>query len=126
MQRRRLLIHLGALPAVSQATGAAAQQSAPPLEAATLAVPGPRNSVSLPLELARRIDLDRQAGLPLRLSFVGGGGVAIQELREGNAEFAVFGLICGAFFLWLKRIWPIAIAHAVWNLIFMVDPSMWN
>lgn len=57
-----------------------------------LAVPGPRSSVSLPLELAVRLGLDKAEGLPIRLKFVGGGGVAIQELRSGNAEFGVFGL----------------------------------
>lgn len=57
-----------------------------------MVVPGPRTSVSLPLELAQRLGLDREANVALRLSFVGGGGVAIQEMRAGNAEFAVFGL----------------------------------
>lgn len=69
-----------------------AKAAMPPAEAAVLAVPGPRNAVSLPVELAQRRGFDREAGLPLRLSFVGGGGVAIEELRVRNAEFAVFGL----------------------------------
>ena len=59
---------------------------------AVLAVPGPGNSVSLPLELAVKLGLDRVAGLPLRLKFVGGGSVAIQDMRNDNAEFGVFGL----------------------------------
>ncbi len=61
-------------------------------DAAVLVVPGPRNSVSLPLELAVAQGFDRAGGLPLRLKFVGGGGVAIQDIRAGNAEFGVFGL----------------------------------
>jgi NitT/TauT family transport system substrate-binding protein len=88
MKRRSALAQLAALPLASAAVAARAQ-GAP---AATLSVPGPRNSISLPLELARQLGIDRESGLPLRLSFVGGGGVAIQELRAGNAEFAVFGL----------------------------------
>jgi NitT/TauT family transport system substrate-binding protein len=88
MDRRQALGPLLAWTAGAFVGRAHGQTSVP----ATLAVPGPRNSVSLPLELAQRSGLDREAGLPLRLSFVGGGGVAIQELRSGNAEFAVFGL----------------------------------
>ncbi len=67
-------------------------QTASGAAAAVLAVPGPRNSVSLPLELAVALGHDRAAGLPLRLKFVGGGGVVIQDMRNGNAEFGVFGL----------------------------------
>ena len=88
MRRRHALGLLSALPAGGAPVLASAQAD----PAASLAVPGPRNSVSLPLELSRAQGLDRELGLPLRLSFVGGGGVAIQELRSGNVEFAVFGL----------------------------------
>lgn len=59
---------------------------------AVVVLPGPGSSVSLPFELALKLGLDRQAGLPLRLKFEGGGGVIIQELQGGNAEFAAFGL----------------------------------
>lgn len=89
MQRRTGLLGLAAMAGAPWLAFPARAQSLPP---ATVAVPGPRNSVSLPLELAVKLGLDREAGLPLRLSFVGGGGVAIQELRAGNAEFAVCGL----------------------------------
>lgn len=97
MNRRPLLQALTILPAARAAAPlwVASLATAPQVmaaEGAALAVPGPRNSVSLPLELATRLGLDREAGLPLRLSFVGGGGVAIQELRARNVEFAVFGL----------------------------------
>lgn len=88
MRRRQALGVLSALPAGCLPLHVAAQADV----AASLAVPGPRNSVSFPLELARALGLDSELGLPLRLSFVGGGGVAIQELRSGNVEFAVFGL----------------------------------
>lgn len=95
MHRRRALCQLALSPA-AWVPALSHSQAAPPAgrhaDSAVLVVPGPRNSVSLPLELALRRGLDREAGLALRLSFVGGGGVAIQELRAGNAEFAVFGL----------------------------------
>lgn len=55
-------------------------------------VPGPGNSISLPLELAVKIGADRAEGVALRLKFVGSGAVAINELQSGDADFAVFGL----------------------------------
>jgi NitT/TauT family transport system substrate-binding protein len=66
-------------------------QAAPVIDV-PVSVPGPGNSVSMPLELAARLGLDRAEGIALRLRFVGGGGVALKELLTGNAEFAVFGL----------------------------------
>jgi NitT/TauT family transport system substrate-binding protein len=92
MHRRHVLGRLALAPSAFWARESSGQSAGPLLEPASLAVPGPRNSVSLPLELAQQLRLDREAGLPLRLSFVGGGGVAIQELRARNVEFAVFGL----------------------------------
>jgi NitT/TauT family transport system substrate-binding protein len=91
--RRRWLHHAlrgaSALAAVVLVPRRAGAQMAAP---AVLAVPGPRNSVSLPLELAVALGHDRAAGLPLRLKFVGGGGVVIQDMRSGNAEFGSLGL----------------------------------
>jgi NitT/TauT family transport system substrate-binding protein len=75
----------------SLAAGVGRAQGSGPRDA-LVSVPGPGSSVSLPLELAVKLGLDRAAGLPLRLKFVGGGGVMIQDLQGGNAEFAVFGL----------------------------------
>jgi len=89
MHRRHALLSVVATAGAAALTAPARARTP---RAAALAVPGPRNSVSLPLELAQRLGLDRDAGLPLRLSFVGGGGVAIQELRVRNVEFAVFGM----------------------------------
>lgn len=57
-----------------------------------ISVPGPGSSVSLPLELAAKLGLDTAQGLKLRLKFVGGGGVAIQDMKFGNADFGLFGL----------------------------------
>lgn len=59
---------------------------------AVVVLPGPGSSVSLPFELALKLGLERDVGLPLRLKFAGGGGVIIQDLQGGNAEFAAFGL----------------------------------
>lgn len=57
-----------------------------------ISVPGPGSAVSLPLELAARLGLDAAQGLKLRLKFVGGGGIAIQDMKAGNSDFGVFGL----------------------------------
>jgi len=67
-------------------------QPAKTLREVVLATPGPGSAVSLVPELAVRIGADRAEGLALRLSLVSGGGVAIRELNNGNAQFAVFGL----------------------------------
>lgn len=58
----------------------------------TLSVPGPGASVSMPLEPAIKIGADKAEGISLRLSFVSGGGVAITDLLNGDAQFGVFGL----------------------------------
>ncbi len=87
--RRRLLV-AGASMMAGVPNFAAAQGGAPiPV---TLSVPGPGNSVSMPLEFAVKLGLDRAEGLALQLRFVGGGGVAIKDLLSGNADFGVFGL----------------------------------
>ncbi len=62
------------------------------LEPVVLVTPGPGSSVSAIPELALRIGADRAEGLAVRLKFAGGGGVAIREMRSGNASFGVFGL----------------------------------
>lgn len=62
------------------------------LEKVTLSVPGPSGSVSLPIELAKRIGADKAEGLALHLKFVNGGGVSISDLISGNADFGIFGL----------------------------------
>jgi NitT/TauT family transport system substrate-binding protein len=57
-----------------------------------LSVPGPGSGVSLPLELAVKLGLDRAEGIELRLKFVGGGGIAFQDIVSGNSEYGVYGL----------------------------------
>lgn len=85
---RRSLLAAGAASALARAPCIRAQA---PTEVA-VSVPGPGNSVSMPLELAAKTGLDRSTGVALRLRFVGGGGVALQDLLSGNAQYAVFGL----------------------------------
>lgn len=88
--RRSVLRRLCALCGALAAPGGYAQPVAE--RPATVLLPGQGSSVSLPFELALKVGIDRQAGLPLRLKYEGGGGILIQELQGGNAEFAVFGL----------------------------------
>jgi NitT/TauT family transport system substrate-binding protein len=61
------------------------------LPEAVLVTPGPASSVSMIPELAVKIGADRAERVALRLKFVDGGGVAIRELNNGNAQFGVFG-----------------------------------
>jgi len=89
ISRRRFLSSAIACAAALPLTGGA--QQGPPNEI-KVSVPGPGNSVSLPLELAVKIGADRAEGLSLRLKFGGGSGVAIYDLQSGDADFAVFGL----------------------------------
>lgn len=89
--RRSVLRAFGAVSGALVLPKAASGQTA----AATpvsLSVPGPGNSVSMPMELAVKLGLDRAEGIALRLRFVGGGGVVIKDLLSGNADFGVFGL----------------------------------
>ncbi len=58
----------------------------------TVSVPGPGAASYLPLALAAKIGADKAEGAELNLRYVAGGGVAIQEMLSGNAEFAVLGL----------------------------------
>lgn len=74
------------------ASPGARSQPGQALREVVLSTPGPGSAVSLVPELAVRIGADRAEGLALRLSLVSGGGVAIRELDNGNAQFGVFGL----------------------------------
>jgi NitT/TauT family transport system substrate-binding protein len=54
--------------------------------------PGPRNISYLPLDLASRIGADRAEGARLVSLHTGGGAVALGNLLNRNADFAVAGL----------------------------------
>ena len=89
--RRRSLLRFPTGLIVAAFPGLTLAQPAAPTPV-TLSVPGPGGSVSLPLELAVKLGLDKAEGISLRLKFVDGGGVAIQDINSGNADFGVFGL----------------------------------
>lgn len=89
--RRRHLVRQALAGAGALALPALGRAQAAPDEV-VLATPGPGSAVSLIPELAVRIGADKAEGLALRLKFVNGGGVAIRELHNGNAQCAVFGL----------------------------------
>jgi NitT/TauT family transport system substrate-binding protein len=57
-----------------------------------VSVPGPLNISYLPLDLAPMIGADRAEGVELVLQRVGGGGVALNDLRTRKADFAVAGV----------------------------------
>lgn len=58
----------------------------------TLSVPGPGAASYLPAGLIPKIGADRAEGAKVRVQYVAGGGIAIQEMLSNNAEFAVLGL----------------------------------
>lgn len=61
-------------------------------ETIVLAVPGPGSLSYLPVYLAKAIAADQSEGLDLKLSYVGGGPVALRELNERNCDFISVGL----------------------------------
>ena len=57
-----------------------------------VSLPGPRNLSYLPLDLIAKIGADRAEGAEVRLQYVGGGSVALQNLLLKNADFAIAGV----------------------------------
>lgn len=57
-----------------------------------ISVPGPGAASYLPVELITRIGADRAEGAEVTVSFADGGGIAIGEVLNNNADFAVVGL----------------------------------
>lgn len=74
-----LLVLLGAWPVWAQ-------------ERLTVAYPGPLNVSYLPLDVATKIGADRDEGVQLVQRHTGGGGAALQQLQNRNADFAVAGV----------------------------------
>ena len=66
--------------------------SASAREKLLVSVPGPLNISYLPMDLASRIGADRDEGVQLVLHHVGGGGLALNDLRMRQADFAVAGV----------------------------------
>lgn len=73
----------------------AVSQAATTAEAVTerivLSAPGPRNISYLPVDLIPKIGADRAEGVELQLLPTGGGAVALGNLMNRNADFAVAG-----------------------------------
>lgn len=57
-----------------------------------VSVPGPRNLAYLPIDLIPKIGADRAEGAEVRLQYVGGGSVALQNVLQKNTDFAVAGV----------------------------------
>lgn len=87
MNTRRLLIPLVAAALIGQ--GALA---APEAMKITVSVPGPRNLSYLPIDLIPKIGADAAEGAVVQLLHTGGGGVALANLMNRNADFAVAGM----------------------------------
>lgn len=66
--------------------------AAEPLMQLKVSLPGPRNLSYLPLDLIAKIGADRAEGAEVRLRYVGGGSVALQNVLLKNADFAVAGV----------------------------------
>jgi len=73
---------VGVLPAQA---GAASQKI-------IVSVPGPRNISYLPIDLIPKIGADQAEGVEIQLLHTGGGGVALSNLMNRNADFAVAGM----------------------------------
>jgi NitT/TauT family transport system substrate-binding protein len=62
------------------------------LERVVISVPGPHNISYLPIDLIPQIGADREEGLSVQLLHTGGGAVALNNLGNRNADFAVAGV----------------------------------
>lgn len=81
-----------ALPAAVWMAAAALPGIAAAQLPAVVSTPGPGTTVALPVALAARIGADTAEGLTLRIRYNAGGGVAVEDVRSGDADFGVFGL----------------------------------
>lgn len=57
-----------------------------------VSVPGPRNISYLPIDLIQKLGFDAEEEVTLQLLHTGGGAVALNNLTNLNADFAVAGL----------------------------------
>jgi NitT/TauT family transport system substrate-binding protein len=89
--RRRALLASGAVATGALVLGTPRAAHAN-VKTVTVTLPGPNGSISFPFDLASALGLDVAEGVKLRLKFVGGGGLVIQDLDTGNAEYGAFGM----------------------------------
>jgi len=68
-----------------------AQADTAPLKI-TVSAPGPRNISYLPIDLIPKIGAEKAEGAEVQLMHTGGGGVALSNLMNRNADFAVAGM----------------------------------
>ncbi len=66
--------------------------AAEPAPLLRVSVPGPRNLAYLPIDLIPKIGADRAEGVEVRLQYVGGGSMALQNVLQKNTDFAVAGV----------------------------------
>lgn len=90
--RRRIILAAPLLLTNFWGSKTFAQSQVQRLQDVRLALPGPGSAVSLPLELAVTLGLDRSEGINLRLKYVAGGAIAINDIQVSDVEFGVFGL----------------------------------
>lgn len=62
------------------------------LDKIVVSAPGPRNISYLPIDLIPKLGFDQAEGFEMQLVNTGGGGVALNNLMNQNADFAVAGV----------------------------------
>lgn len=70
----------------------AAAATASSLPRVVLSVPGPHSLSYLPADLISKIGADREEGIEVQLLYTGSGSVALSNMTNRNADFAVAGL----------------------------------
>ncbi|CAK0761334.1 exported hypothetical protein [Gammaproteobacteria bacterium] len=61
------------------------------LETITISAPGPHSFASLPIDLIPKIEIDREQGVQIRISYAGSSPLALKNLVGKNVDFAVTG-----------------------------------
>jgi membrane protease YdiL (CAAX protease family) len=67
--------------------------------------------------ITRFEQLFESTGLALLFSDLLFGGVHIYQGEHGFISAAITGLLYGSIFCLFRRLWPIAIAHAIWDFV---------
>lgn len=88
--RRRLIQSAASLGSAMLGVPRLLHAAAP--ERVVISVPGPGNLLFLPITLASRLGLDKEAGLELDIRYVSGGPLAYRAMIERNSDFSAGGL----------------------------------